>query len=391
MVNDIGAVMDEGGRRNAFPIVDSRLFFAHAGVAPLPRVAADALIEFAHRASSEAQESLWVWSQVREARESAAALLGCSAGEISLLGPTSLGLNIVALGIPWKGGDEVVYYRDDYPANVYPWMALREKGVRPVTLRPRRPGAITWDDVQAALTPRTRMVALASCNFLSGHRIDVDEIGLNLQRRNVLFCLDAIQTLGAFPLSVENVDFLSADAHKWLLGPAGAGIFYVREDRRELLRPPLVGSWNVMSPQFIAQDAIHFETGGRRYEPGTLNFPGICAMLASMNLLRGIGIPHVAARILELRQRLVEAVSELGFTFALEEPADDVERRATRSGIVSITHPTRDIKDLARALAARGVTISLRQNRLGRDFIRFSPHFYNTFDEIDRAVALMRI
>ncbi|HOE67768.1 MAG TPA: aminotransferase class V-fold PLP-dependent enzyme, partial [Candidatus Hydrogenedentes bacterium] len=261
-------VHDEPERRRMFPVAAHHVFFAHAGVAPLPRVAEEALQDFARRGAEDGQESAWAWAKVREARQAAAALLGASEDEISLLGPTSLGLNLVALGLDWRPGDEVVYCREDYPANVYPWAALENLGVAPVPLHSPVLGAIAWEDVEAALTPRTRLVALASCHFLSGYRIDVDGIGRRLHDRGILFCLDAIQTLGAFPLSVEHVDFLSADSHKWLLGPCGAGIFYVKTACRERLRPALVGSWNVVSPQFVAQDAIQFETGGRRYEPG---------------------------------------------------------------------------------------------------------------------------
>ncbi len=381
-------VHDEPERRRMFPVAAHHVFFAHAGVAPLPRVAEEALQDFARRGAEDGQESAWAWAKVREARQAAAALLGASEDEISLLGPTSLGLNLVALGLDWRPGDEVVYCREDYPANVYPWAALENLGVAPVPLHSPVLGAIAWEDVEAALTPRTRLVALASCHFLSGYRIDVDGIGRRLHDRGILFCLDAIQTLGAFPLSVEHVDFLSADSHKWLLGPCGAGIFYVKTACRERLRPALVGSWNVVSPQFVAQDAIQFETGGRRYEPGILNIPGIAGMLASMRLLLDIGIDAIGQRLLELRGALVDRLRPLGYQPLLDADTPDADRHL--SGIVSVSHPTRDLAAIVRELDAGGVSVSLRHNRLGQAFIRFSPHFYNTDEEIDRAIALMQ-
>ena len=159
--------------------------------------------------------------------------------------------------------------------------------------------------------------------------------------------LDAIQTLGAFPTSVEHVDFLSADSHKWMLGPVTAGIFYVDKNRRDMLTPTLLGSWNVHSPDYVAQENISYHTDGRRYEPGMLNIPGIIGMLASMELLIGFGIETIAERLLELRRGLLDAVRPLGYRLYLEEHDLDPETTdATRSAIVSVTHPERDLEAL---------------------------------------------
>ncbi len=383
-------ITDQQARESAFPITRERVFLAHAGVAPLPQVAVEAMARFCRESSLDSQENSQTWHQVRAARNTTAQLLHCTPEEIALLGPTSLGLNLVAHGFPWTSGDEVVYYRDDYPANVYPWTSLKKRGVRPVCLRPEYPGVITWDVVEASLTPRTRLVSLASCNFLSGYRIDVDTIGRNLRKRGIYFCLDAIQTLGAFPLSVQYVDFLSADSHKWLLGPCGAGVFYVRETLQDMLCPVLLGSWNVYSPQFVAQDDIKFYEGARRYESGTLNFPGIYGMEASMQFLINLGIERVADRILELRRAFLERVRPLGYRLYLE----DYDTRTQcvddeRSGIMALTHPVHDMKEKARNLQAASISVSLRQNRLGFELLRFSPHFYNTEAEFDRVAEIL--
>ncbi len=383
-------IANEDLRRREFPVAASGIFMAHAGVAVLPRVAAEAIREFADRGSRGDQENEWAVARIGEARTLAARLLGCTASEIALLGPTALGLNLVANGLPWQAGDEVVFYLDDYPANVYPWLNLASRGVKPVQLHPPHPGVITWELVERALTERTRLVALASCHFASGFRIDVDRIGRELGKRGILFSLDGIQTLGAFPVSVEHVDFVSADSHKWMLGPVGAGIFYVKASRQELLRPTLLGSWNVVSPQFIAQEDIRFHEGARRYEPGTFSVPGIVGMGASIKFLLELGVESIGRRILELRRELLVRVRPLGFRHYIEEwdqsgAADDSQR----SGIVSLVHDTRDLHAVSKALAANGVTASLRQNRQGRLLLRFSPHFYTTTAEIDRVVDIL--
>ena len=295
----------EAERLAEFPIARDSIFLAHAGVTILPQRVAKVMQDYLQEACQRMQEFPEAWRAVNDTRAVAAQLIGAKASEISLLGPTSLGLSLVANGLDWRPGDEVVCYLDDYPANVYPWTDLTRRGVIVRLLKPDAPGAITPELVEAALTARTKLVALASCHFISGYRIQIDAIGQMLRSRGVLFCLDAIQTLGAFETRVDHVDFLSADSHKGMLGPMSAGIVYVREEVKERLRPTLLGSWNVRSPNFIAQTEIAFEPGGRRYEPGVLNIVGILGMKAGLELLLEKGIPQVSDQLLRLKARLI--------------------------------------------------------------------------------------
>jgi selenocysteine lyase/cysteine desulfurase len=329
-------------------------------------------------------------ARVEDCRTLAARLIGAEANEIALLGPTSLGLSLVARGLPWEPGDEVVYYGDDYPANVYPWRALISCGVKAVALKPEHPGVITWDLVEAALTPKTKLVSLASCHFLSGYRPDIDGIGAKLHERGVLFCVDAIQTLGAFPFTTRNVDFLAADSHKWLLGPAGAGIFYVGAHVQEMLIPALLGSLNVTSPNFIAQEELVYVDGARRYEPGCMNLVGICGMHASMQLLLEIGVDEIGLRLLNLRRYFLERARALGYQLMLEEwDTSDAASRNHRSGIITLCHPEHDMETVGQRLIDNSIRVSLRHNRAGNAFIRFSPHFYCTEPELDQALEQM--
>src|SRR5215469_9568868 len=216
-------------RRHEFPVAREKIFLAHAGVCPLPRRVADAMIDCATKSTLGDQEEFML-GRLGEARKLGARLLQCQPEEIALVGPTSLGLSFVAAGLSFRRGDNVLIYHDDYPSNVYPWMALADKGVQVRLLNTRGLGAIRTVDVMGQVDENTRLVALASCHFISGQRIEHDAIGKFLREQGILFCLDAIQTLGAFPTTVEHVDFLAADAHKWLLGPCGAGVFYVKRD-----------------------------------------------------------------------------------------------------------------------------------------------------------------
>lgn len=375
---------DETVRVIAFPVAGERIFMGHAGVAPIPQVAADAIAAWGTQAAMGNQENAQSNKLVWETREAAAKLIGARPEEIALLGPTSLGLSLVARGLPWQPGDEVVYYAEDYPANVYPWSSLVEFGVKPVQLRPDSPGAIDWEVVEAVLTNRTRLVALATCHFLSGYRIDIDAIGRRLRERGILFCLDGIQSVGAFPHSMEHVDFLSADSHKWMLGPVGAGIVYVRAERQEMLRPTLLGAANVRSPQFVAQEQMEFSAGATRYEPGVLNLPGIFGMHAAMQLLLEYGIAAIAARLLEVRARMAASLRAQGYVVH-----GHAEEAGRASGILSVSHPGVDLDVVFLKLKNARILASLRENRAGLKLLRLSPHFYNTDAEVERVLEAM--
>jgi len=377
---------DDTLRRAAFPACRDRIFFAHAAVAPITQAALEAMEAFnLASATGELDYGEVFLKRMDRIRGSAARLFGGAPEEFALLGPTSLGLSLVANGLDWSPGDEIITYLDDYPANVYPWKQLEHFGVRIVYLHPRETGAITPELVRAAITPRTKLLALASCHFLTGYRLDIAAIGAIAREHGILFCLDAIQTAGAFPTPVEEVDFLSADSHKWMLGPSSAGVVYVAKARQEMLRPSLYGAWNVVSPNFIARDEIIFEPGARRYEPGVLNASGLLGMEASIDLLTGIGIDRIASRLLELKAHLCEGLDRLGLVIV------GPREGAAASGITSCTDSDRPdrIGHLYHTLHQAGVVASFRHDRAGRPHLRFSPHFYNTHDEVDRVLAVM--
>ena len=376
-------IANESLRLTEFPIARDHIFMAHAGVTILPRRAVKAMQDYLEGSCVAHQEFPAAWRAMNETRAMAAKLIGAKASEIALLGPTSVGLSLVANGLDWQPGDEVVCYLDDYPANVYPWQELRRKGVVVRYLEPQELGGITPETVERALTAKTKLVSLASCHFLTGNRIQIDVIGQMLRNRGILFCLDAIQTVGAFETLVDHVDFLSADSHKWMLGPMSAGIVYVREELQERLRPTLLGAWNIKSPNFIAQDEIVFEDGARRYEPGVLNMVGILGMKAAMELIAEAGVENISARLLHLRSYIQKKLKPLGFEFVPQAEG------CLPSGIVTAWHPTLDVAKIFDHLAAHKIAVSHRHDRSGRAYLRFSPHFYNTEKEVDRIAELI--
>jgi cysteine desulfurase / selenocysteine lyase len=371
-------------RRHEFPVTARQAFFAHAAVCPLPRRVSEAISRCALEGANADQEEAVPRTFLRETRQAAARLLQAQPEEIALIGPTSLALSLVAAGLPWRRGDNLLIYHDDYPANVYPWMALSERGVEVRLMNVRELGRIRNLDVLGQVDEQTRLVALASCHFVSGWRIDHAAIGRALRQRGILFCLDAIQTLGALPTTVEHVDFLAADAHKWLLGPCAAGLLYVRKEAQEQLRPAVFGWHNVKCPDFVAQERLSFRADARRYEAGTASLLGAAGLKAALDLLLEVGAENIAAELMRKRAWLVPALQAKGCA-VLHAGAPPVNAGA----LVTFHHPSQDAPTLHEKFRTAGIVTSLRKDRGGHAYIRLSPHFYNTDAELARLLELL--
>src|SRR5439155_1016894 len=237
--------MDWSRYRAEMPITQRWAFFDHAAVAPITDRAQKAINEWAADMADngDVMEHRWV-QRIEEVRRLAGRLLDADPVDIAFIKNTSEGIGLVAEGFPWKPGDNIVLAAEEYPSNQYPWMNQAHRGVevRSVVSRGSR---IAIDDIRAAIDSRTRIVSLSFVEFASGFRNDLDAIGSLCRERGVYFFVDAIQGLGVYPLDVNQtpVDFLAADSHKWLLGPEGIGIFWIREDLIDLLHPIGVG-WN---------------------------------------------------------------------------------------------------------------------------------------------------
>jgi cysteine desulfurase/selenocysteine lyase len=325
-------------RRHEFPVVEHKNFLAHAGVCPLPRRVVDAMTDYSLLGALGDQEEAFPGTRIQQARQLAAQLLNAQPDEIAFVGPTSLGLSLVAAGLSFRKGDNILIYHDDYPSNVYPWMALADKGVQVRLMNIRELGRIRNIDVIGQVDENTRLVALASCHFVTGWRIDIAGIGKQLRSRNIPFCVDGIQTLGAFPTTVEHVDFLAADAHKWLLGPCAAGILYVRKALQEKLKPTVLGWHNVRCANFVAQEQIVHPPDSRRFEAGSANLVGLAGMQAGMEILLQIGIENIAAELLRKRALVVPELQAKGYAvLGSTAPPEN------SSGIVTFYKPDADM------------------------------------------------
>lgn len=371
-------------RQQEFPVTREKIFLGHAGVCPLPKRVADAVSAYAVEASTGDQEKFVFPKILDDGRRLAARLLQCQSEEVAFVGPTSLALSFIASGLKFRRTDNILIYFDDYPSNVYPWTALAEQGIEVRLMNIRELGTIRAMDVMGQVDENTRLVAIASCHFISGYRIDIPRIGKYLRERNILFCIDGIQTLGAFPTTVEHVDMLAADAHKWMLGPCGAGLMYVRREVQERLTPAIYGWHNVRSPDFVAQEQISFRNDARKYEAGTHNLLGLVGLMAGIELLLEVGIENIAAELLRKRSWVVPELQRKGYAVLNANAAPE-----NASGIMSFYKPGEDMRAVHSRLEAAAVMCALRTDRAARHYIRFSPHFYNTDAELQRALEFL--
>ncbi|MGV3756006.1 MAG: aminotransferase class V-fold PLP-dependent enzyme [Verrucomicrobiota bacterium] len=382
---DIATVLkDEALRQQEFPVTKHKAFLAHAAVCALPQRVATAMTDFTTRCTESDQEVMQSEVMMDETRKLAAQLINAKPEEIALVGPTSLGLSLIANGLNFRKHDNVVVYFDDYPSNVYPWMSLADRGVEVRFLNIRELGRLRVTDIMGQIDEQTRMVAIASCHFITGWRVELETLGKQLRAKNILFCVDGIQTLGAFPTTVEYIDFMAADAHKWLLGPCAAGILYVRKELQDRLMPTIYGWHNVRSPNFVAQEEIVFRADARRYEAGTNNLVGIVGMQAGLKLIQEVGVENIGRELLRKRVELVPKLQEKGYTVLYANAAPQ-----NCSGIVTFHKPGTDLTALNQKLTEAKVQLSLRADRKGQQYLRVSPHFYNTDEELERMLKLL--
>lgn len=364
-----------------FPIRRKMDFFNHAGVAPISAAAGDALRRYVEQAESAAYVDAGWYRRVNEVKQAAARLIGARGGhEIAFVPNTTYGLAMVANGIDWQPGDSIIITDVEYPANRYPWenIARRHPGVELIEVGQLPDGRIDVEDVCEEVRDRTRVVALSHVQYASGHRINLKPISDMVHAVGGYLCVDAIQSVGVLPVDVQamGIDFLSADGHKWMLGPEGCGIFYCHQDLAPLLHPAIVGWMNMVDAHDFGDYRFELLPDARRFEPGSYNIAGIVAMGASIDLLLEVGAQEIWRRIDALTTRLCDGLADKGYrVFTPRRDPDE------RSGIVTFEPPAGSppAAQIAADLQERGIVIVLREGRL-----RASPHFYNTPEQIDR-------
>lgn len=361
-----------------FPVLARINFLNHAAVSPLPRRAAEVVKHYADEATEAGAVAWPLWSaRVKQARAHAAQLLGVGDDEIAFSHNTTHGLICIANSLPWRPGDNIVTAAGEFPANVHPWRNLAARGVAVRTIAERLDRSFSTDDIAAAIDSRTRLIAVSLVQYGTGCRMPVEALAELCKKHNVLLCLDAIQATGAMPTRPAELgcDFLSADGHKWLMGPEGAGILYVKRERLGMLDATMTGWLGRVKPSDYTDFDQPLVATAARFEEGSHNAVGISALGESIGLILEVGIEEIWRRIETLTARIEEGARRLGF--------DIVSPRGVvlRSGIIAITREGLDVDAYAKALAEKKIFVAAR-----RGWLRLSPHFYNTAEQIDEFI-----
>jgi len=362
-----------------FPHLDELIYLNHAAVAPWPHRSSAAAVRFADenmRLGSKHYPK-WLLVEQRLKRNLARLINAPAASDIALVKNTSEALSFVAYGLRWNSGDNIVSSNQEFPSNRIVWESLGRYGVefREADLSA---GPTPEDALLALVDPKTRLITISSIQYASGLRMDLERIGTFCRQNNILFCVDAIQSIGALRLDVQacQADFVMADGHKWLLGPEGLGLFYCRPEIRDQLQLTQYG-WHMVDPlgDYSRRDWQVANTA-RRFECGSPNMIGIHALEASTALLLEYGMEHVEQQLLANSRYLFE---KLGSTGKVELINDQNEGRY--GGIVTFRPNHGDLDTLFNQLTQHNIFCAQRGGG-----IRFSPHFYTPHAHLDEAV-----
>lgn len=359
--------------RDEFPVTQNLIYLNHAAVAPLPRRSALAMQNMAEDALQFGSLHYDQWLDCYEGlRVAAARLIGANRSEIAITKNTSEGISTVARGFDWHAGDRIVAFREEFPANYYPWLRLQAERCYIEWLSVYDP----LEQIELACTG-AKLLAISFVQYLSGFRADLKGIGEICKRRNCFFFVDAIQGLGAFPLDVEamNIDALAADGHKWLLGPEGCGILYVRKSRQDSIFPEEFGWTNVAGYNDYASRDMTLRSDAGRYECGTLNTIGCYGLRASLELLLEAGVQRVSEAVRASADRLVAGAINKGYQLLGDRTPEN------GAGIIAMQKPGLDSRKVVSELKGKGIIAAPRQG-----WVRFSPHFYISPEDIDRVL-----
>ncbi len=358
--------------RRLFPHTEDTIYFNHAATGPLSRPVVEAVeryLEQRHRTNIENYFDLV--PVIAEAKQRIATVLGTEASRVEFAPNTTSALDVLARGLGWQPGDRVAVPACEFPANVYPFMGLERLGVG-VDLIPHERGVVTVESIERSLTPQTRLLTLSWVQFLSGFRADLAAVGRLCRERGVLFCVDAIQGLGAFRLDVEacGIDFLACGGQKWLLATQGSGFLYLTEALQARLTPAAGWLSGPVDWDDVFDYRLAFHPDASRFRLGTLNHIGVVALDAALGLYLDAGPEWCESMVLDLCRMLGDGLEAIGLQRYGTADAGHA------SGIVTFEHP--DAEGLYAYLRGRNIHISLR-NRM----VRFAPTYYNSPGEVE--------
>ena len=372
-----------GSFRESLPIVAHQIYFDNAGVAPLAldvKAAIHDHLDLRCRLGKMGIKSTAA-QVMRSTRETAAALLGCRPADIAVVQNTTHGINLLASGFPWKPGDNVVIPESEFPANVYPWLALQERGVE-IRRVPLRDGLFDVTDIEACVDQRTRILSISHVGYAFGFRADLNAIGSFCRTRGIRFVVDAAQSMGCLEINVaeSHIDALITSGWKWLLGPIGIGLMYCSPTFLDELQPTFVGAGSVVQEEWETPVyPFTFQPGARRFEPSSLDLSCISGLARALHNIAAIGVPVIERTVLEHATHLREALTLIGYRHFCPNPPESL------SGIITVRLPGTPTAALSSFLNDHHVA-----HAVWHEHIRFSPHFYNTSQEIEMLIAILK-
>jgi selenocysteine lyase/cysteine desulfurase len=368
--------------RSLFPITNRAIYLNHAAVSPLPTPTVEAIESQLKDVRDDGSINFRSWIAVKErARSLLAELLGARPEQVAFMRNTSDSLSTVANGLDWRTGQNVVTFRREFPANIYPWLRLRDIIGVEVRMCEERNGRVDMEELENLVDENTRVIAISHVQFASGFRANLERLGRIAHKRDALLVVDVIQSLGVLPLNVEAelVDVAAGASHKWLLGPEGVGYLYLSDRARERLQPTLVGWTSVPNPEDYNNFDQEWNTGTLAWETGTGPTALIHGLNASLELLKANGTEAIAAYLETLTDYLCENLSSRNYRVI------STRDLGQKSQIVCIQHRGgASAMHLYSQLKSNNIITAPRGDRL-----RIAPHIYNSFDEIDRLVSAL--
>lgn len=369
--------MDIQSVRNLFPYLNNGIiYFNHASSGPVSSLVKKRLIEVLNEKSENNLDDYRKFLKVHEETKNILAeLINCNSDRIAFIDNTTNGLNIIAQSIQWKKGDRILLNDIEFPANVYPFLNLKRFGVE-VDFVKSKNGFVTAEQVINSVKPETKLVSISFVQFLSGYKADLEKIGAFCRENDIVFCVDGIQGIGAVNIDVKKykIDFLSSGTQKWLLGMQGLAFIFIDEDLQKKIIPANIGWLSVNDSWNLLNYKMDLKTSANVFQVGTLNSFGIFAFNVSLNLFKDFGFENVYEKVIANTQYFLKRL----IIYGLEPVLKNIEQ-SNLSGIVTIRH--KNPQKMFEYLENKKIFCSVREGLL-----RFSPHFYNNYQEIDIVV-----
>ena len=366
-----------------FPQAEGLKYLNHAAVAPWPKRTKDAVVAFAHENITYGASRYHLFNEKEDQlrRQLQVLINAPSINDIALLKNTSEALSVVAAGIKWKTGDNVVTSAEEFPSNWIPWDAQIVHGVslKKVDIRNERPEQVLMD----ACDKRTRVLTVSSVQFSSGIRLDLEVLGDFCKANGILFCVDAIQSIGAHAMDVQKIqaDLVMADGHKWMLGPEGLALFYSNAAIRDELNLYQYGWHMTSTPDDYDITSWQPATSAKRFEPGSNNLLGIHALSASLSLIEELGMAAIEKELAVKVSYLMDKLTKLD-RVSLITPTNPRQR----AGIVAFQVAGADLRELHKRLLEDRVICAYRGGA-----IRFSPHYYTSMQCLDNSLDVLSV